>query len=277
MNASTNFSDLTLARRLERAEGYACTQFAAARARMDPKSGSAWTEYAGTLLAFDGVEAPTTQSFGLGLFADLTPAILDETEAFFFSRGAAAVHEVCPLAGAAALQLLCSRGYSPIEVSNVLDRAVTEPEARIPGHIQVRVIEQDEAALWSSVNARGWAHEHPELEEFIRGMGTLCVARGHSPCFLAEIDGEPAAAGALVLHEGVALFGGAATVPERRRRGLQAALLEARLRYAHQHGCDLAMMVAEAGSPSQRNAERQGFRVAYTRIKWRREAEASTQ
>ena len=41
------------------------------------------------------------------------------------------------------------------------------------------------------------------------------------------------------------------------------------MRYAHQQGCDLAMMVAEAGSESQRNAERQGFRVAYTRMKWK--------
>jgi hypothetical protein len=39
--------------------------------------------------------------------------------------------------------------------------------------------------------------------------------------------------------------------------------------YAFEHGCDLAMMVAEAGSNSQRNAERKGFRVAYTRIKWK--------
>jgi hypothetical protein len=41
------------------------------------------------------------------------------------------------------------------------------------------------------------------------------------------------------------------------------------MRYAADRGCDLAMMVAEAGSESQRNAERQGFRVAYTRMKWR--------
>jgi hypothetical protein len=38
---------------------------------------------------------------------------------------------------------------------------------------------------------------------------------------------------------------------------------------AFDHGCDLAMMVAEAGGESQRNAERQGFRVACTRPKWR--------
>jgi len=70
----------------------------------------------------------------------------------------------------------------------------------------------------------------------------------------------------------VALFGGAATVPELRRRGLQAALLAERMRYARDHGCDLAMMVAEAASNSQRNAERKGFRIAYTRTKWLLEA-----
>jgi hypothetical protein len=54
-----------------------------------------------------------------------------------------------------------------------------------------------------------------------------------------------------------------------RRRGLQGALLQERMRYAAEHGCGLAMMVAEAGSNSQRNAERKGFRVAYTRLKWK--------
>jgi GNAT superfamily N-acetyltransferase len=83
------------------------------------------------------------------------------------------------------------------------------------------------------------------------------------------VDGEPGAAGVLSLHEGVALLGGSATVPELRRRGLQAALLDERMCYAFEHGCDVAMMVAEAGSNSQRNAERKGFRVAYTRLKWR--------
>ena len=50
---------------------------------------------------------------------------------------------------------------------------------------------------------------------------------------------------------------------------MQAALLHERMRYAAENGCDLAMMVAEAGSNSQRNAERTGLRVAYTRVKWR--------
>jgi hypothetical protein len=58
-------------------------------------------------------------------------------------------------------------------------------------------------------------------------------------------------------------------VPEGRTQGAQLALLDARLRYAVERGCDLAMMGAAPGSSSQRNAERHGFRIAYTRIKWR--------
>jgi hypothetical protein len=53
-----------------------------------------------------------------------------------------------------------------------------------------------------------------------------------------------------------------------RRRGLQSALLRERMRYALAHGYDLAMMAAQPGSDSQRNAERAGFRIAYTRTKW---------
>jgi GNAT superfamily N-acetyltransferase len=71
------------------------------------------------------------------------------------------------------------------------------------------------------------------------------------------------------MHDEVALFAGASTVPELRRRGLQAALLQERMRYAFDRGCDLAMIVAAPGSESQRNAERNGFRIAYTRTKWK--------
>jgi GNAT superfamily N-acetyltransferase len=263
------FSDSALARRLEGAEGYACAQFAEARCRLFPECGSTWTKCAGATLVFDGIDAPTTQSFGLGLFEELTAEALDDMEKFFKSRGAAVMHEVCPMGGAPVLDLLCARNYRPFEVSSVLYRTVEKAECHHSDNIKVRMIAADEAQLWSGVSARGWTHEHPELEAFVRQMGAVCVAREQSPCFLAEIDGEPGAAGVLSLHEGVALFGGSATAPELRRRGLQAALLEERMLYAFEQGCDLAMMVAEAGSSSQRNAERKGFCVAYTRLKWR--------
>jgi GNAT superfamily N-acetyltransferase len=263
------FADLALSKRLEAAEAFAGAQFAVARSRLHPDCGSTWTQLAGATLIFDGVDAPTTQTFGLGLFDELTGNILDEIEQFFLSRHASVMHEVSPLAGPATMDLLCARGYRPFEVSSVLYRPVEMPTIGYSGNIRVRAVGAGEAALWSSVSARGWTKEHPDLEDFVRQAGELLVAREQSPCFLAEIDGTPGAAGALVLHNGVSLFAGAATVPELRGRGLQAALLEERMRYAFGQGCDLAMMVTEAGSNSQRNAERKGFRIAYTRLKWR--------
>jgi GNAT superfamily N-acetyltransferase len=270
MEGAMIFADLELAKRLERAEGFACVQFAAARKQVFPDCDSAWIRCAGADVVFDGVDAPTTQTFGLGLFEELTPDdALEEIERFFSERGAAVMHEVSPLVGVTTLELLCRRGYRPIEISNVLFRTVESPASIGRDGIRVRVIGADEAELWAAVSARGWTHEHPELKEFVEQMGVLMVAREQSPCFLAELDGVAGAAGGLSLHEGVALFAGAAAVPEMRRRGLQGVLLEARMRYAFEQGCDLAMMVAEAGSESQRNAERQGFRVAYTRMKWK--------
>jgi GNAT superfamily N-acetyltransferase len=225
-------------------------------------------ECAGAYAVFDRVDSPLTQSFGLGIFEELRPASLDVIERFFLDRGASVLHEVSPLAGVAALDLLCARQYRPIEISNVLYRPVEEPPASAHGHIRVRVTGPEEAQRWSSISRTGWTHEHPELSDFLLEMGAISSAREHSVCFLAEVDDKPGAAGVLCLRDGVALFGGSATIPELRRRGLQAALLEERMRYAFDQGYDLAMMVTEAGSNSQRNAERKGFRMAYTRTKW---------
>jgi hypothetical protein len=262
------FSNLALGRRLERAEGQACVEFAEARRRLFPESGSEWIECAGAYAVFDGIGAPTTQSFGLGIFEELTAAGLGVVERFFVEHGAQAMHEVSPLAGVAALDLLCARGYRPVEISSVLYRAVEKPAAERAAGIRVHVAGGQDAQVWADMSARGWTHEHPELAEFVQQMGVISLARPGSLCFLAEFEGQPGATGALCIHEGVALFAGASTIPELRRRGLQGALLEERMRYAFENGCDLAMMVAEAGSNSQRNAERQGFRVAYTRTKW---------
>jgi len=270
------FSDFALSRRLERAEGHACVQFAEARRRLFPDSGAEWIEYAGAYAIFDGIDSPVTQTFGLGLFEELSAASLDVIERFFLDRGAQVFHEVSPLVGVAALDLLCARQYRPIEISNVMYRPVENSTAEGRGNTRVRVIGPEEAQLWATVSAKGWTHEHPELLNFLQQTTAISSAREQSPCFLAELEGQPGAAASLCIHNGVALFAGAATIPEMRRRGLQAALLQERMRYAFDHGCDLAMMVAEAGSESQRNAERKGFRIAYTRLKWRLSGKAQT-
>ncbi len=127
----------------------------------------------------------------------------------------------------------------------------------------------EEPEQWARVAAEGWG-ETPELAAFVREIGRVSARASGTHCFLAELEGRAIGAAALHIHEGVALLAGASTIPAARRRGGQRALLAARLRFALAQGCDLAMMGAAPGSASQRNAERQGFRIAYTRIKWAR-------
>lgn len=262
-------SGLDLSKRLERAEGFASARFAEARRRLFPESGAEWIECGGVYAIFDGVDSPVTQTFGLGLGEAPSPDLLNHIERFFIDRGAPVLHEVSPLAGIPTLDLLCACGYRPIEISSVLYRRIEKAEEQIPSPISVRTVSGEELRLWTQISNKGWTSDYPELADFFRDFQAISAARAGSVHFLACFDGTPGAAGSLCMHEGVALFAGASTLPELRRRGLQAALLQARLMYAYARGCDVASMAAEAGSQSQHNAERNGFRIAYTRTKWR--------
>ena len=260
------FADIALARRLEQTEGRGNAAFVDAQARLDPASGAIWKIAGGTSVMFAGVGSPITQTFGLGMHQSLNEDDLDAIERFFKSRGAAVNHEVCPLAGVEVFATLARRGYKPVELSSVLYRPI-DATTRVPANpgLTVRRVEQSDAALYAKVSSQGWS-EQPELMQYIEGFARLSVAC--ATCFVAEKDGTPLATAALFMHEGTALLAGASTIPSGRRQGAQNALLDTRLQTAASHGCSLAMMVATPGSASQRNAERQGFRIAYTRTKW---------
>ena len=72
----------------------------------------------------------------------------------------------------------------------------------------------------------------------------------------------------LYIYDDAAVLAGASTIPEARRQGAQTALLNTRLRFAKSRNCQIAIMGASPGSQSQRNAETNGFHIAYTRTKW---------
>jgi len=261
-------ADLSLARRLERAEAVANASFVEARAKLMPQSGAEWIEVAGAYAMYDGVRSPCTQTFGLGLFQMPAAEDMDRLEQFFTSHAAPVFHEVCPLADKTLLPVLLERGYRPIELTNVLFMPL-EHRAPIPQNsfVTTRIVSDDEQDLWSRTAAAGW-REFTQIADLMLDLMRVSAAAQNRVLFLAEVDGRPIAAGSLAMHNGVALFAGASTVPEWRRRGAQQMLFEGRCHYAVQAGCELAMVCAEPGSSSQRNAERHGFRIAYTRIKW---------
>jgi GNAT superfamily N-acetyltransferase len=268
-NLEYPFADIELAQRLERTEGSGNVQFIEARVKAFPERGATWTEVAGAYAMFDGVGSPLTQTFGLGVFQPVTAADMDTLEEFFRSRGADVFHEVCPLADPSVFALFKERGYHPVEFSNVTYRPISPDlrlDASINERVNVRLTKKDETQLWADTAFEGWS-EFAEVADFLRELGQVS-AHSESLSFFAELDGQPVATGSLIIAGDVALLAGASTVPTARRQGAQLALLEGRLRYAAAQGCTIAMMVAQPGSGSQRNAERHGFRIAYTRTKW---------
>jgi GNAT superfamily N-acetyltransferase len=253
------------------AEAQSNARFVETRARIVPDSGAEWIEVAGAYAMYDGVSSPLTQTFGLGMLRNPTDAEMGVIEEFFTKRGAEVFHEVSPLADIALVTLLNGRNYQPVEFTSVMCRPIRRDvslAAPQNERINVRLIREGEESLWSRTAAKGWS-DFAGLAEFMLETGQIITRRAGALSFLAEMDGRPIAAGVLSIWNGVALLAGASTIPEARRQGAQLALLESRLRCAAEQGCDVAMMCALPGSASQRNAERHGFRIAYTRIKWR--------
>lgn len=265
------FSDRNLSQKLERAEACANAAFVEARAEFSPESGAQWIEIAGAYAMFDGIESPLTQTFGLGVFDEITHAELDRIEAFFKVRGAPVFHEVSPLADPSLTALLNERGYQPIEMTSVLYQSLErdrELNLSLNSNIKTRIAAADEAEIWARTSAAGWATEAEGLADFMFNFGRISAkTKGGFP-FLAELEGKPISAGMLFIYDDAAILAGASTVPEGRRKGAQNALLDARLKFAAEKGCKIAMMGALPGSQSQKNAEKNNFRIAYTRTKW---------
>jgi Acetyltransferase (GNAT) family len=269
-NPEIIFCDLNLARQIEGADAEGGADFARAHAQLFPETGAASIHIAGGQAAFAGVDSPITQALALGLKGEVSVDEMAELEDFYRSRGAAVNIEVCPLAHPSLNQLLYERRYRPIEQSNVMVRRLPFAEAgldRREDAARARLARPDEEGLWVKTLAHGFI----ESEEIPAMMSDLFKTIFHVPkacCFVAEIEGRVVAGGAMSLRPPLAALAGASTLPASRQRGAQNALLRYRLQYAAEQGCDLATVATLPGSGSQRNAERNGFQVAYTRTKW---------
>jgi GNAT superfamily N-acetyltransferase len=267
------FIDREFARRLELTDAHGSVAFARAHAGLFPDVGATAEPFAGGWAAFAGVDSPITQAFGLGLSGPVEEDEVARMEEFFRRRGAATHVELCPYADPSIVEVFRRRGYTLTEFSNVLARRLSAEDAEMTsdGEVRVRHPEPHEARRWAETVARGFFPEG----ELPPGMIDLFITSLNSATgtfFLAEIDGEIIGGGVLTMHGGVASCGGASTLPAFRGRGAQTALLRARLKFAAEHGCDLAMVTTMPGTTSQRNAERQGFRVVYTRSKLMKQA-----
>ena len=104
----------------------------------------------------------------------------------------------------------------------------------------------------------------PNVESFAR-MVKKAFHYPNTFAYLASIDGTTAAGGSCELSAPCGALFGMCTLEKFRNRGLQRALMIARLTAAQQSGCKYVTIGSKPDSPTGRNALRLGFQVAYTK------------
>jgi GNAT superfamily N-acetyltransferase len=217
------------------------------------------------------VEAGSPMNKVVGLGFGGMPDDWTAVERAVLDRGVPVQVELTNLADPGIAAELTEKGYALVGFENVLGCALPIASPPAAG-VEVRTCGADDLDTWVDLVVEGFAHPDgagvPTHEEFPREIVAAAMrdflAAG-AVAYLALCDGVPAGGGSMRVTDGIAQLTGAATAPSFRRRGVQAALLAARLADATVAGCDVAVVTTAPGSASQKNVQRKGFQLLYTR------------
>jgi GNAT superfamily N-acetyltransferase len=144
------------------------------------------------------------------------------------------------------------------------------PRFPAPDGIEVVELEAPDQEPFGTIAAIGFG-----LPSWAAAFFAYLPGREGWRCYVAKIDGEAQACGAMLIAEGIAELGIGATLEGARGRGCQTALLHRRIRDAAEAGCDTLLVetgerVPDRPSASYRNILRAGFEEAYLRPNWQR-------
>ena len=262
------FVDKALARRFEACEEVPQVLYARVFQKTRPAIGAAEEEICGGHMIFAGLGSPIGRATGAGLDRVFTAEDIDRVEQFYRSHQAPSQVDLCPLHDAAVFEMFKERGYGIAELNNVLYRPLDPKEESPPAPttFDIRRGRREDAEVQADIVERAFFPQG--APEAFTGLITPLYQMDGALTFAAVIEGKMVACGAgLVIPEHrVFAICGAGTLAEFRGRGLQTALLRSRLAAAAAAGCEYAVVVTQGGSASQRNCERLGFRVAYSKV-----------
>jgi ribosomal protein S18 acetylase RimI-like enzyme len=228
----------------------------------------------GGAAVFCGPGSPMTKVIGLGIERPLTEADIDAIERAYAPFGESPGVEMATLADLASVRLLESRGYRILRIELVLGAELhglmSDPQSdaievtRGPESDWARIAVDGFAAA-ETVEGREAPAESYDKSALERVIAQFAGVKDMLP-YVAYIEGVAAGSASARIDTGLFQLCGAATLPAYRRRGIQTALLTARLADARAEGCDLAVVSVEPGSRSQANVQRHGFAPLYSRL-----------
>ncbi|HXX02571.1 MAG TPA: GNAT family N-acetyltransferase [Candidatus Acidoferrales bacterium] len=262
------FVDKALARRLESCEEIPQVEYARVFRETRPEIGAAEEEICGGHMIFAGLGSPIGRATGVGLDRGLTADDLDRIEQFYREHKAPSQVDLTPIHEPAVFEMFKQRGYAIAELNNVLYKKLdgSETLTPAPAGCEIRRSRLDESEVTGAIVESAFFPDG--APEAFRGLIAPLYRMERALPFVACVDDKPVACGTgLVIpeHKVFALCG-AGTLTEYRGRGLQTGLLRTRMSAAAEHGCEFAVVVTQGGTTSQRNAERLGFQVAYSKV-----------
>ncbi|TVQ81581.1 MAG: N-acetyltransferase [Phycisphaeraceae bacterium] len=209
---------------------------------------------------------------------DEADAILD----FHTRHGVDSRVECSPFTAKPLVLALSKRGYTIRMFENIfaIDLALAPPAVfrapEIPG-LDIRLIDTADAhevERFARLAISGFLTPEQSMEDMLPiTMRFARLPRARS--FIATIDDIPVAAGGLEIHEHIATLYGVTVLPEYRNRGIQQAIIAHRLRHARETSVRLVTIGTEPGIPTERNAIRAGFSIAYTKVVLSRKRDAT--
>lgn len=171
---------------------------------------------------------------------------------------------------AAAEAWLRENGFEPAYAWMKFVRDPHPPRFRAPEDVEVVELSAPDQEPFGAIAAIGFGLPAWGAEFFAHLPG-----RDGWRCYVARIDGEAQGCAAMLVDDGIAEFGVAATLEAARGRGCQTALLHRRIADAAEAGCytlfvETGERVPDRPSASYRNILKAGFEEAYLRPNWQR-------
>lgn len=260
----TLFLNRQLAVRLEENSRKGKQQLIEAWNTLEQTSSVKAIEFDGVLALYAGPEYEINEVFGLGMSSQIDRQVLVRIEEFYKSHDDSCVIQVCPLAHPSLIETIQECGYdlSSFSYRWLLDLSSWQsPFDEVDPRI--RVARTTEELEWARTVVAGSADKDDLSEDDHLDLARAFFRMTSSVPVLAEENGKTVAAGTLALNGEIATLFSTSTLPTYRKRGLQTALLDWRLKFAKEQGARIATIETAPDSDSQRNVERMGFRLAY--------------
>lgn len=210
---------------------------------------------------------------GLGLKGPVSSRELDDVVRWFTERSIEPRVEVCPFADQSLIDGLGARAFIPRLFENVFFRPVAARERVDPPRISpdglivraVNTANEAEVREYARATVTGFFDDGSPLEADF-ALAERVARHPRVTPYAAWLDGRIVGGGGIERAGDVAALFGLSVDRNYRRRGIQQALVAARLNFLSASGCPIATISSRPGVATERNARRMGFQVAYTKV-----------